>query len=220
LKREGMLGFLQAQQAQVALHLAPPQYPVLVAGVMDACAAAHHLPTRAKPPTFSCITQTDPLGNTTTYGYDSNGRQNAVIDALGHTTTTTYDSNGHVSTVTQPDRAGGTNYQVTTYVYQTKAIGARHSRGEGYRLVKGGRVCIAADAGRGVENVARGGRWAPERQASRRVAGAYGEGAKVGPATVVSDRGNAFTAYTPQDVGAMVKAYPAGVVSPASAPAM
>ena len=38
----------------------------------------------------------DPLGNRTTYAYDSQNRQIAVTDALGHVSTTVYDTAGNV----------------------------------------------------------------------------------------------------------------------------
>jgi RHS repeat-associated protein len=45
---------------------------------------------------------TDPLGNTTTYAYDSNGNMIAATDPLGNTTSLTYNPAGQPTTVTDP----------------------------------------------------------------------------------------------------------------------
>jgi RHS repeat-associated protein len=55
--------------------------------------------------------ETDPLGDTTQYRYDSSGNKTEVIDPDGNTTTFTYDANGNV--LTQTDPLGG----VTTSTY-------------------------------------------------------------------------------------------------------
>ncbi len=57
------------------------------------------------------LTVTDPLNHTTTYDYDAFGRQTKVIDPLGRTTSTTYNPAGRVESVTDP--LG----QVTSYQY-------------------------------------------------------------------------------------------------------
>ena len=37
---------------------------------------------------------TDPMGNSTTYGYDERGNMTVTTDANGHSTTYTYDAAG------------------------------------------------------------------------------------------------------------------------------
>ena len=44
-------------------------------------------------------TVTDPLGDTTVYGYDSGGNQLTVTDGLGHTATTLYDALNRATTM-------------------------------------------------------------------------------------------------------------------------
>ncbi|HEX2679781.1 MAG TPA: RHS repeat-associated core domain-containing protein, partial [Candidatus Dormibacteraeota bacterium] len=48
------------------------------------------------------ISDTDPLGHTTTYGYDNDARLASVTDPLGHSTSYGYDPNNRSSSVTDP----------------------------------------------------------------------------------------------------------------------
>lgn len=59
----------------------------------------------------------DPLGNETSYRYDSAGRVGAVSNALGHATTYAYDALGMVTAVTLPDGS--------LYRYTYDAVGRR-----------------------------------------------------------------------------------------------
>jgi len=70
-------------------------------------------------------TTTDPLGNTTTYAYDSQGNMLSETDALGRVTSFTYDSAGDSTSLTEP----GGNTTVFAYdgaghlLSQTDALG-------------------------------------------------------------------------------------------------
>ena len=65
------------------------------------------------------LTETDPLGHTTTDAYDDAGRLKSSTDANGHTTSYTYDDANRVLTETgpDPDGAGPLAAPVTTYTY-------------------------------------------------------------------------------------------------------
>lgn len=57
------------------------------------------------------LTETDPLGNATSYEHDKLGRVTAITDAMGERTFFTYTAKGEIATVT--DAQGG----VTWYTY-------------------------------------------------------------------------------------------------------
>lgn len=61
---------------------------------------------------------TDPVGNTTTFGYTS-GRVTSITDHAGRITTYGYDTTGHMTTLTEPDPdgVGPLTSPVTTYTY-------------------------------------------------------------------------------------------------------
>jgi RHS repeat-associated protein len=61
------------------------------------------------------LTQTDELGNVTSYGYDSNFNNTTITDALSHITTMTYTSHGFLSTITDP------NLHTTTLAYDSRS---------------------------------------------------------------------------------------------------
>ena len=65
------------------------------------------------------LTETDPLGHTTTSAYDDAGRLTSSTDANGHTTSYTYDDANRILTETGPDPDGGGPLAapVTTYTY-------------------------------------------------------------------------------------------------------
>src|SRR5690606_35886734 len=48
-------------------------------------------------------TETDPLGNTTSYTYTETGLLEATVDPLGRVTTRGYDDAGRLTTLTNPD---------------------------------------------------------------------------------------------------------------------
>jgi YD repeat-containing protein len=53
--------------------------------------------------TDELVSQTDPLGNTTSYAYDADHRLTLVTDPDNGTTETAYDTNGNIATVEDPD---------------------------------------------------------------------------------------------------------------------
>jgi YD repeat-containing protein len=65
------------------------------------------------------LTETDPLGNVTTYNYDADGNRTSVTDARSKTTTHAYDPLNRLTSETAPD--GG----VTSYTYD--AVGNKLS---------------------------------------------------------------------------------------------
>ncbi len=60
---------------------------------------------------MNLTSETDPLGNTTSYNYDANGRRTSVTDALQHTMTSAYDAAGQLVSTTDA------NGHETTYTY-------------------------------------------------------------------------------------------------------
>lgn len=51
------------------------------------------------------LTQTDYLGNVTTFAYDNRNRRDSITDALGQTTSFTFDEDGNTLTTTRPDNS-------------------------------------------------------------------------------------------------------------------
>ena len=49
------------------------------------------------------LTQTDPLGNSVAYAYNSLGQETQITDELGRVYENTYDSVGNLLTITDPD---------------------------------------------------------------------------------------------------------------------
>lgn len=64
-------------------------------------------------PVGNRLTETDPVGNTTSYGYDAVNRLIAATNAAGDVTTTTYDGVGNRISITSP------NGNITTNSYDT-----------------------------------------------------------------------------------------------------
>ncbi|MBI3377424.1 MAG: RHS repeat protein [Nitrospirae bacterium] len=60
------------------------------------------------------ITETDPLGSTTIYTYDTSGNRTSATNALGNTTAYTYNTFGQITSITDSQN------KVTTYTYDAK----------------------------------------------------------------------------------------------------
>jgi RHS repeat-associated protein len=74
------------------------------------------------------VSRTDPLGNTTSYTYDSNGNKLTSTDPKGHVTTMTYDSNGNMLSLAPPTSLG---YQPQTWTYNSMNEVLTHQDGRG-----------------------------------------------------------------------------------------
>lgn len=71
-------------------------------------------------PSTTSTTQTNPLGGTSTYTFDSAGRVTKVIDPLGHTRSASWTPNSDIATATDAMGTGGVGGNVIRYEYDTR----------------------------------------------------------------------------------------------------